>query len=127
MTFESLEYGYDVHDVGTDHVRYVWWLKGPNGATHIWGQKTPKPMFGENFYGGIEVHYPEKPYDHCPDEAPIKGCWLTGCDCWPDGSSLFFSERLLPFVEDHHMGFDATVIMESFLYDQYKSTFGGID
>jgi len=121
---EDLEYGYQVHDRDEGNVAYVWWVKGPSGAVHIWGQKTPKPMFGEDFYGGIELHHKVKPYEHMPDEAPIKDCWLTGCDCWPDGSSLFFSERLLPHVEDHHRGYDATSIMESYLFSLYSDYFG---
>lgn len=81
--------------------RPVWSLKGPSGGVHIWAQfhKDGERMFGERCYGGVEVHHPRKPYNHSPDDAPIKNCWLTGCDCWPDGSSLYFSERLQPLIE----------------------------
>jgi len=99
--------------------------KRPKGCCSHLGEKAPTPVFGEDFYGGIEVHYPKKPYDFEPDEPPIKDCWLTGCDCWPDGSSLFFSEELLPYVEDHHKGNDCTDIMNNFLLDWYEKEFEG--
>lgn len=81
--------------------RFVWSLKGLGGGVHIWAQflSPGETSFGERFYGGVEVHHMKKPYDDSPDDAPIKDCWLTGCDCWPDGSSLYFSERLQPMIE----------------------------
>ena len=97
-----MEYGFNVYGEGTKRERWVWWMKGPSGAIHIWAQfmdPDSPPAFGDACFGGVECHYPRKPYEHCPDEAPIKDCWLTGRDCWPDGSSLYFSERLQPLVE----------------------------
>jgi len=97
------EFNFEIHDKGGEAKRFVWSLKGPSGGVHIWAQFSPDlgGIFGGKCYGGIEVHHKVKPYEHCPDEAPIKDCWLTGCDCWPDGSSLFFDEQLRPLVEDY--------------------------
>jgi hypothetical protein len=123
---DNLTFGYQVHNKDTDKVRYVWWLKGPKGAIHIWGQYLKEDSFGpDRFYGGIEVHYSSKPYDFAPDEAPIKDCWLTGCDCWPDGSSLFFEEHLKDDVLYHHKGHNVDNYMNLHLEDWYNSKLEG--
>lgn len=81
---DKLKFDFRRHDSG----RLVWTCVGPEGAYHIWAQIIPpesRSALTDFCYGGIEVHYPSKPYDFSPDEPPIKDCWLTGCDCWPDG------------------------------------------
>lgn len=112
----------------TENGRFTWAIVGPAGAFHIWAQLVDKEtasILHDTMYGGIEVHYKKKPYDFSPDEAPIKNCWLTGCDCWPDGSSLQFEEQIKPIIEH---GIDNPEQFNDFMFCElrarYKSMFG---
>lgn len=96
---DAPKYGFEIHEKEGRDKRLVWHMAGPSGGIHIWAQAAEFKYLDERFIGGVEVHYKKKPHEHSPDEPPIKNCWLTGCDCWPDGSSLYFSENIAPMVE----------------------------
>lgn len=120
----DLVFNFSRHDNG----RLVWTCVGPKGAYHIWAQIVPpenQSALIDFCYGGVEVHYPSKPYDFSPDDPPIKNCWLTGCDCWPDGSSLQFEEQIKPMIEPV---LDRPEVLNEFMYSEmaarYKDTFG---
>lgn len=111
--------------------RLIWSLSGPSGGVHIWAQfaRDGEAFCGvDRCYGGIEVHHKKKPYDHAPEYAPVKNCWLTGCDCWPEGSSLYFEEMLQPMIEGVVSQGESPEIISSFMegemldwYRQYLS------
>ncbi len=62
-----------------------------HGEEH--GQK-----YGERYSGGIESHSRTPTSDTPPDH---DNCWLLGCPCWHDGSSLQASEYWIPlFLSD---------------------------
>lgn len=96
---KTLAFNYECHKKG-GLSRHVWSVVGPKGGWHIWSQETPltSPIWGAT-YGGVEVHHMKRPYGHSPEKAPIKDCWLTGCDCWPDGSSLQYEEFYKEIIE----------------------------
>lgn len=91
-------FGYERREPAKGQPCHVWWLKRGGDAVHIWAQYTERNMFGEHWYGGYEKHSPRKEYDFQSDAAPIEDCWLTGCDCWPDGSSMAF-DTLRPMLD----------------------------
>ena len=95
------QFNFTVENEGEPRKRFVWSCKGEKGGVHIWAQFTEEPICGEKCYGGIEVHYPFKPYDFAPDEPHHDKCWLLDGPCWHDGSSLYFSERIQPMVESY--------------------------
>lgn len=116
------------HENDRNGGRWVAWsLVGDKGAVHAWAQFAPdavRAITHERTYGGIECHFKSKPYEHYPTEAPIKDCWLTGCDCWADGSSLAY-DKLRPLVEDYA---DDIRKVDEFVYAEleswYRSHFG---
>ncbi len=66
--------------------RLQWLVIGEKGAIHLWC--SSRDMTG----GGIEIHSREPLFE---GHEPTKGdCWVTGCKCYADGSSLQYSERL---------------------------------
>ena len=58
----------------------AWGVAGPLGGIHIWCNVDFR-------YGGLEVHRP------ATDKADNENCWLIGCPCNHDGSSLWWDER----------------------------------
>lgn len=107
-----------------DITRHMWTLVGENGGIHIWAEPTSDAFRGEQFYGGIETHSKKRVYDW--DAAPShEDCWLLGCPCWHDGSSLYFSERIEPLIRNMPTPFDAAVheFMNAILFDWYRSRF----
>ena len=96
-----MDYDFQIHGAETPNRRFVWSLRGEKGGVHIWAQfADPKveSLIGGRFYGGVELHYPHPPYDFSPEEPPVSDCWLLHGDCWPDGSSLYFSEHIAPMI-----------------------------
>lgn len=70
--------------------RHIWSVWGAKGGVHLW--ITPRPN-GED-YGGVEYHYRDIPRGRAPSS---KDCWLIGGLCHHSGSSLYASERYIPF------------------------------
>lgn len=66
--------------------RLQWLVIGEKGAIQLW-------CFSRDVTGGgIEIHSREPLFE---GHEPTKGdCWVTGCKCYADGSSLQYSERL---------------------------------
>lgn len=76
-------------------VRHMWQLVGPKGGLHFTANKTE----GYDWSCGLETHYAEAP-EYMRDQAPSQvKCWLIGCRCWHDGTSLYASETLWPIIE----------------------------
>jgi hypothetical protein len=90
------------------HPEHVWTVIGRLGAMHFhvtdMGEQwiIEHPSY-ERYSGGLEIHY-RSPPDYMRDDAPSQDkCWLIGCPCWHDGTSLYASETLIPYwlVEPH--------------------------
>jgi len=98
--------------LGTRHEiqdgRYCWYLKGEDGAVHVWFRILPF-AYGEDprFRGGIDIHRKEPvnpEIDH-----PTPDCWLLGGSCYHDGSTIWFEENLKPRLQ-YHSPFDPVLI-----------------
>lgn len=107
---------------------HIWTAKSGAGAVHIWASPQPDTPFrtGE-FYGGVECHFSAPPSKFSPKDPPIDDCWLTGGPCWPDGSSLYFSENIAPYLEQCDRPFDDGVhaYMRSTLREWHDMQFKG--
>lgn len=115
----DIEYGFKSEGRGegeSSSLTHTWWLRGPKGGVHLWGtfllNDERSSSWMDNPYGGVEVHRPHKSYDFQPDEPPIEDCWLIGGPCWPDGTSLYFSEHIKPLLEGYR---DTPRKMDSFV------------
>ena len=102
--------------------RHSWTIIGALGGIHVHISVYAKEGGRVEHSGGIEVHY-RTPPDYMRKNAPSQDkCWLIGCPCWHDGSSLYVSERVIPFWEcaphDHERMF-------KFLESEYVSRFEG--
>lgn len=119
-----MKYAFEKKDADKTERCFTWSLVGSDGGVHIWAQFMPEKslILGERLYGGVEVHYRKKPYDHMPDNPIHEKCWLLNGPCWHDGSSLYFSEKLQPLIDDY---FDdperLTETMNAELLSWYKS------
>lgn len=80
------------------HPTHVWTCIGRHGAVHFHVTDMGEDFkYGDRYSGGLEVHYRQPP-EHMRDQAPSHDkCWLIGCPCWHDGTSLYASETLIPF------------------------------
>ncbi len=81
-----------------EYKNHVYTCIGARGAIHFhvtdYGELF---QFGPRYSGGLEVHYRQPP-DYMRDDAPSQDkCWLIGCPCWHDGTSLYASEFLIPY------------------------------
>jgi hypothetical protein len=82
--------------------KHVWTCIGRRGAMHFhvtdMGEKGPDgERRSDRYSGGLEVHYREPP-DYMGEQVPSTDkCWLIGCPCWHDGTSLYAQEFLIPF------------------------------
>ena len=104
---------------------HVWTVIGRHGAIHFhasdMGQKwADEHGRDERYSGGLEVHY-RAPPSYMEDQAPSQDkCWLIGCPCWHDGTSLYASETVIPFwlcaPHDHERMFN-------FLIHDYEDRF----
>jgi len=66
--------------------RLQWFVIGEKGAIHLWCSCYDMTC------GGIEIHSREPQFE---GHEPTKGdCWVTGCKCYADGSSLQYERRL---------------------------------
>lgn len=84
------------------HPKHVWTCIGRHGAMHFhvtdMGEKWAEEHGRDTRYsGGLEQHS-RVPPDYMADNAPSQDrCWLLGCPCWHDGTSLYASEFVIPF------------------------------
>lgn len=70
---------------------------GPKGAVHYWHQQREATYYDDRTrYGGVEVHWRQKPEWASSDEPDRDDCWLLGGPCWHDGSSLYAEEVAIP-------------------------------
>ena len=90
---------------------HTWSVVGARCGLHLsisdYGEdRIPVDRYG----GGLEIHWRAPPRSMA-DEAPSHDrCWLLGCPCWHDGSSLIVSEHWIPLwltaPQDHDRMFD---------------------
>lgn len=91
--------GYKVEPGFKDEPMHTWWLKGEQGAVHIWARIARLEGWPSEWIGGVEVHYAKCPGDNGwfkPDEPSHAECWLLEGPCWHDGTSLYFREQIAP-------------------------------
>ena len=88
-------------------VNHSWSVVGARLGIHVHiadqGEERAEKHQIERYSGGIEFHYRSPPpymADQCPSQ---KTCWLLGCPCWHDGSSMQASDFWIPFwLQDPH-------------------------
>lgn len=122
---EDFTYNYTPPD--GENTRHIWSLKGSNGAVHVWASEYSPDMIerlGERFYGGVEIHSPVQLYEHDPNPSNDH-CWLLDGPCWHDGSSLYFSDRIAPWLSDAPFSEDTHKHIIRILYSYYMNHFGG--
>ena len=92
------------------HPNHTYTCIGRHGAVHFhisdFGAEWEK-THGQRFGAGLEIHYREPP-PHMADYAPSQDkCWLIGCPCWHDGTTMYAEETLLPMwrPNDHERMF----------------------
>lgn len=92
--------GYKREPAFRDEPMHTWWIKGPHGGVHIWARLSKLDGWPTEWIGGVECHWAECPDNgtgwHKPDAPSHSDCWLLGGQCWHDGTSLYFSERIAP-------------------------------
>lgn len=123
---EALEYNY-IPPEG-DVKRHMWTAVGEKGGIHIWAQPHLPDFaerWGEKFFGGIEKHSKVAMYEYNAGKPDHKDCWLLKCPCWHDGSSLYFSERIGPLLQEGGEPFPPHIheYMNSLMADWYRSHF----
>lgn len=105
--------------------KHVWTVIGRHGAIHFhvsdMGEDRSRQYGTDRYSGGLECHY-RMPPDYMGNQAPSQDtCWLLGQPCWHDGTSLYASERVIPFwicaPHDHERMFQ-------FLIGEYEGRFG---
>ena len=96
--------------------RHMWQLVGPAGAIHFTASLTK----GYGPSCGLEIH---RRAPQSVDEAPSQTkCWLLGCACWHDGTSLYAEEHLWPIIESYLRTSDHETIFR-LLEQEYDSRF----
>ncbi len=107
---------------------HMWTAIGDNGGVHIWA--APSPHMGgrswpEKFFGGIEIHSKTRMYTFGDGKPDQEKCWLIGCPCYHDGSSLYFSERIEPLIRHAPEPFPEHIheYMNDILADWYQDKF----
>ena len=105
--------GYKREPAFRDEPMHTWWIKGPHGGVHIWARLSKLDGWPTEWIGGVECHWAECPENgtgwHKPDAPSHGDCWLLGSPCWHDGSSLYFSEHIAPWLpypegsDPHHV------------------------
>jgi len=109
--------------------RHMWTVVGDNGGVHIWAEPHREEFaekWGERFYGGVEIHSKVNIHSYGDGKPDHEECWLLGGPCYHDGSSLFFSENIEPFIRHAGVPFGNNVheYMNTYLHDWYQSHFG---
>jgi len=92
---------YKTHGDSPVFEQFNWCLTGPDGGIHIWARVNPSRVISwEKYYGGVETHYRKQVYSW-QEEPSHAHCWLLDGPCWHDGTSLYFSERLAPMLNNY--------------------------
>lgn len=71
---------------------------GDEGAIHFHlmeSSEDSRKIFGERYWGGIEIHSKKQMYDWS-EQPTSDNCWILGCQCWSDGSSLMATDWYIP-------------------------------
>lgn len=98
--------------------RHHWELVGPEGGIHLHVSLTE----GYGPSCGLEYHHSARAKYRC-DEAPDhKNCPLLGEPCWHDGTSLYASEHVWPYVEPYLRRGDHEAIFRT-LEGEYEKRF----
>jgi hypothetical protein len=94
---------------------HVYTVIGARGAMHFHVTDMGEAKADEwlRYSGGLECHY-RAPPSYMADQAPSQdACWLLKCPCWHDGTSLYASERVIPFwlsaPNDHERMFQVLI------------------
>ena len=90
------------YELSEDGKRREWSVIGPYGALSFWCEETTpesRKVLGEEYYGGVENHYNAvaKP-EYLNDASHRADCHLVEGGCWHAGTSLWASERWIPYV-----------------------------
>lgn len=105
--------------VGRDRESYFLTVPG-KGAVEAWRTKSleGQAWTDTGYYGGIEIHHKNNPGEKWWG-GHMRSCWVTGGECWTDGSSLAFGQ-----VEHH---FDSPSYIQSVLMEwaDGRLIFGG--
>lgn len=80
------------------NVTHLWSLANENGGIHVSASLHPYLNGNREWMGGAETHYIAAPDYMDPDKPSHQHCWVLGCPCWHDGSSLYFSENIAPLL-----------------------------
>ena len=102
----------------------------PHGAGRRYCVVGPKMGVDFHFSGvgydvsaGLEMHYLERPSYMEGQEPFSENCWLTGCRCWSDGTSLYATEYLYPMFKER--GVEAFwPVLEKEYEERLKYAFG---
>lgn len=95
------DFGYEQQDGFGGEPSHVWWIKDDRGAVHIWARISRLDGFPTEWIGGVECHWAECPEGSGwfnPQSPSQSDCWLLKGPCWHDGSSLYFRERIAPYL-----------------------------
>lgn len=91
---------------------HTWSVVGGKGGLHlhITDYTQQRQAVGSDFSGGLECHWRTPPAGREGDAPDHDQCHLLHAPCWHDGTSLYVSERLIPFwlqdVHNHRRMFD---------------------
>lgn len=91
------------------NVTHLWSLADKTGGIHISANISSWSDGSRQWLGGCETHYAKCPDYMSPNKPSCEHCWVLGGPCWHDGSSLYFSENVAPFLpnpwegEPHNM------------------------
>ena len=96
-------------------VRHNWEFVGPNGALHF--HVSIMEEQGYDPACGLEFHHLKG--TGAPDHID---CPLTGGRCWHDGTSLYASETVWPFVKEYLKSGDHKMIFK-YLEELYMEHF----
>ncbi len=122
----GMTFHYEVERRRNSSLTHAWFLRGEQGAVHIWATVAPdRSYYGHYHYGGIEMHFKSPPKymeDHKPSH---EHCWVLNGPCWHDGSSLQFEENVAPLLPETDLmtSLDHSMILET-LISWYKSHLG---
>ena len=102
-----------------NRVAHIWSVVGDNGGVHIHARLYSMPGSESEYLGGVEVHSKAPMYDGQP--VSHSDCWLIGCPCYHDGTSLYFSEQIAPRLRGGPEFADAIhEMIYSELFDWYQ-------
>jgi hypothetical protein len=100
-------------------VRHNWSLRGPRGGINFHASITDNGDYDPSC--GLEFHRDFDPTNG-HQAAHHKNCWLTGGKCWHEGTSLYASEHVWPYVKHCLRTGDHEAIFR-FLEGEYNNHF----